>query len=100
MSTLSEMYARENRGNPASLAEVGLAGKLDPGGQPYEYYDIAGNNTGHARKDRRLSPINSDFDLYSVGPDGVTHKQVSNRDSADDVIRGSNGKFIGKGADF
>ncbi|NUZ05779.1 type IV pilin protein [Piscinibacter koreensis] len=100
MSTLIELYARDNRELPETLEQVGLASKLDPWGRAYRYYKIAGNPPGPARKDRRLSPINSDFDLYSVGPDGVTHKQVSNRDSADDIIRGSNGKFVGRGADF
>ena len=53
-----------------------------------------------ARKDRALNPINTDFDLYSVGADGQTHGQVSHRRSADDVLRANNGRFIGLGADF
>ncbi len=50
---------------------------------------------GAARKDRRLNPINSDFDLYSVGRDGESAGPLTAHKSQDDVIRGSDGGFIG-----
>jgi general secretion pathway protein G len=74
--------------------------RTDPWGQPYQYYNIAANGKGGARKDKALNPLNSDFDLYSVGPDGLTKSQVSNKDSLDDVIRANNGGFIGNASDF
>ena len=41
------------------------------------------------------SPLNNDFDLYSMGRDGKTHWKVTQKHSQDDIIRGNNGSFIG-----
>ena len=54
-----------------------------------------GNVVGSARKDRFLAPINSDYDLYSAGPDGRTRPPLQNPDSRDDVIRAADGSFYG-----
>jgi general secretion pathway protein G len=48
-----------------------------------------------ARKDRFLVPINSDFDLYSMGADGESMPPLQNPKSRDDVIRAGNGAYIG-----
>ena len=53
-----------------------------------------------ARKDRFLVPINSDFDLYSVGPDGETHATLNNPVSRDDIIRAADGGFYGLAEKF
>lgn len=50
---------------------------------------------GAARKDRRLVPINADFDLYSMGKDGRTAGPLTAAHSQDDVVRGNSGGFIG-----
>jgi general secretion pathway protein G len=52
------------------------------------------------RKDHALNPINSDYDLYSLGKNGVSKKQISQKDSVDDIIRARDGGFIGLAADF
>jgi general secretion pathway protein G len=95
-----EQHSRETRDLPGSLGEIGAAGRLDPWGRPYVYYNVELNGRGHARKDHALNPINSDFDLYSLGPDGQTKPQVSHRLSADDIIRAGNGRFLGIAAEF
>lgn len=95
MSTTISEFAQENGRYPDNLAEVSLTNTLDPWGRPYVYYNIDANGRGHARKDRALNPLNTDFDLYSVGADGETKGQISNRDSLDDVIRARNGAFVG-----
>ena len=100
MSALLEIYERDARVYPPNLAAAGLANKLDPWGNAYVYYNVEANGRGGARKDHALNPINSDFDLYSMGPDGKTKPQVTQKDSVDDIIRASNGKFIGIAADF
>lgn len=100
MATVIAQYYVDNRGYPDSLADVGLSGRVDPWGQSYQYYNVAANGRGHARKDHALNPINSDFDLYSIGPDGATHVQVSNASSLDDVIRANNGGYIGQASDY
>lgn len=98
---LVKAFETDNLELPASLAAVGNAGRLDPWGRPYVYLDLTPPAArGAARKDRRLAPINSDFDLYSVGPDGVSHTQLTHRYSQDDVVRARDGGFIGVAADF
>lgn len=44
--------------------------------------------------------IAGDFDLYSYGPDGQSKQQLDNKVSRDDVVRASDGAFIGIAADF
>jgi general secretion pathway protein G len=101
MSTFIKHYETDNLALPYSLDEVGLGSKLDPWGNPYQYYNIeTAKGKGHLRKDKSLNPINSDYDLYSMGKDGVTKSQVSNQDSLDDVIRARDGQFIGLASDF
>jgi len=85
---------------PQTLADVHLDQIMDPWGQPYVYYNIAVNGKGHARKDHALNPLNRDFDLYSMGPDGQTKPQITQKDSLDDIIRANDGAFIGIAADF
>ncbi len=85
---------------PASLADIGRANFLDPWGRPYHYTNLRTTNKGAARKDRRLNPLNSDYDLFSAGKNGVFKKQVSQKDSLDDVIRARDGGYIGLAEDF
>jgi general secretion pathway protein G len=47
------------------------------------------------RKDRFLVPINSDYDLYSMGPDGESKRNLNTPVSRDDVIRARDGAYIG-----
>lgn len=75
--------------------------KLDPWGHPYEYLNLATNKgNGQARKDKKLAPLNSDFDLYSDGKDGQTAASLGNAVSRDDVVRARDGGFIGLASDF
>lgn len=60
---------------PSSLADVGMDTLQAPWGNPYQYLDIADSGpsvVGQVRKDRNLVPLNSDYDLYSMGKDGAT----------------------------
>jgi general secretion pathway protein G len=94
MSAAVSDFAQEYGRYPDDLSEVSLANTLDPWGRPFVYYNIDANGRGHARKDRALNPLNTDFDLYSIGADGKTKGQISNKDSLDDVIRARNGGFV------
>jgi general secretion pathway protein G len=88
---------------PGSLADLGRGAMLDPWGRPYVYLRIAGGSRramGQARKDRFLVPLNSDFDLYSVGPDGDSQPPITARPSQDDVLRANNGGFIGRASRY
>jgi general secretion pathway protein G len=86
---------------PDSLAAVGADQMKDPWGRPYQYLNIGDpSNRGHARKDRFLVPVNSDFDLYSLGADGVSAPAFTARGSRDDVVRANNGSFFGLAEDY
>lgn len=54
-----------------------------------------GGGPVQARVNGNNNPINSDFDLYSMGRDGVTHNRINQTKSLDDIIRGKQGGFIG-----
>lgn len=89
--------------DPVTGASKGWETRVDPWGFPYEYknlrtFSIKGK--GNARQDKNLKPVNSDFDLYSVGPDGVTAPSLTHPKSRDDVVRARDGGFIGTAAEF
>jgi general secretion pathway protein G len=99
---IERFYTAFNR-YPDSLAEIGLDGMLDPWGNRYRYLRINGANLkGKAalRKDKSLVPVNSDFDLYSMGKDGATLAPFTAKVSHDDIVRASNGRYIGPAADY
>jgi general secretion pathway protein G len=87
----------EDKPLPASLALIGRGAVLDPWGRPYVYNPFppgAGVPPG-ARRDRFLVPLNSTFDLYSMGEDGQSVPPLNATKSRDDVIRANDGGFIG-----
>jgi general secretion pathway protein G len=84
---------------PATLAAAGIAA-TDPWGQAYEYTPVEGTPQNELRKDHNLHPINTDFDLYSVGPDGDSQKPLTAGPSRDDIIRANNGAYIGVAANY
>ncbi len=95
-----ETFRFEWRSYPAGLEAVGLDEMLDPWGNPYQYLRIEGAPIGQVRKDKSLGPINSTYDLYSMGPDGLSHPPLTASASRDDVIRANDGKYIGPAADY
>ncbi|HEY5809436.1 MAG TPA: prepilin-type N-terminal cleavage/methylation domain-containing protein [Povalibacter sp.] len=103
ISLALEKYRTAHAELPMSLADVGLSDLRDPWGNPYQYLnfdaDIPGIN-GLIRKDHNLHPINSDFDLYSKGPDGDSRAPLTARASRDDIVFARDGSFIGPAEDF
>ena len=85
---------------PDSLAQIGIS-LIDPWGRPYQYLNIENaKGKGKLRKDHNLVPINSDYDLYSVGPDGKSASPLTAQISRDDIIRANNGRFVGVASDY
>lgn len=94
-------YRNNNNALPDALAQIGQGALLDPWQRPYFYTKLEGvKGKGAARKDKKLNPLNSDYDLFSAGKNGVFKSQVSQKDSLDDVIRARNGAYIGLAEDF
>lgn len=106
---------RARRGRfPDSLADISKDLKLDPWGNPYHYLNIAdtserdqrrghtgqGRDKQNMRRDRNLKPINSDYDLFSAGKDGDFKPQLNAKASRDDIIRASDGQFVGLAEEY
>lgn len=92
---IERFYTVEQR-YPDTLTEIGMGSFKDPWGNPYKYVNIASgtNYVGTYRKDKFLHPINTDYDLYSMGKDGVTQTPLTAIASQDDIVRANNGAFV------
>jgi len=98
-----ELFVIDNNRYPASLAEINMDGMRDPWGNPYKYLGIAGGGFSvqmKLRKDNKLVPINSDYDLYSMGKDGRSSVPLTAPNSLDDIVRANNGRYIGIAKDY
>lgn len=94
-------YQNNNR-LPNSLDELSTDIPVDPWGGAYQYriVDVSRRELNSYRRDGRLTTLNSDFDLYSMGADGASRKPLSATASRDDIVRANNGAFIGLGEDY
>lgn len=93
-------FAALNLRLPNDLGEIRRATFLDPWGHPYEYLNFAVSGLAHCRKDRALHPLNTDYDLYSMGRDGRSQAPLTAHDSQDDVIRANDGQFVNLAANY
>lgn len=94
-------FELDNVSLPGSLTDIDADDLTDPWGRPYEYLSFDGlRGRGPVRKDGRLNPINTDYDLYSRGRDGDTATPLRARQSRDDIVRASNGRFVGVAAEY
>ncbi len=89
------IYVAEQGTYPATLAQIGLGTLKDHWGNPYQYLPVAGTPKGKLRKDHFMVPVNTDFDLYSMGPDGKTVAPFTAKASRDDIVRANNGQYMG-----
>ena len=114
------IYTLANNGSlPDSLADIGMGDILDPWGNTYQYLNLSnfdekgkapkakgakgakgGGPKAQPRKDHNLHPINSDYDLYSMGKDGKSVSPLTGGPSRDDIIRANNGRFVGKVSNY
>ena len=103
ISLAIEQFELHNDGAlPLDLTELPIDLPMDPWGRPYEYLNIraAGPGKGKFRKDGKLNPLNTDFDLYSKGEDGDSSGPLNAKASRDDIVRANNGAFVGLGEDY
>jgi general secretion pathway protein G len=86
---------------PSDLSELIDGSGLDPWGNPYQYVSSQDPRWNNSYKfDRNMKPVNSDFDLCSMGPDGQSSRNLNASKSQDDVVRAGNGSFVGLGAEY
>lgn len=92
-------YQVEHDELPDFLSAIDMDQIVDPWGHPYHYLRIEGGTTpglnGKRRRDKNANPVNSDFDLYSMGRDGLTVPQFAGKKARDDIVRANNGDFYG-----
>lgn len=104
LATVIERFRNvHNFAPPDSLDEVMQQPMLDPWGHAYRYLNFnssAPGVLGEIRKDHNLHPLNSEFDLYSMGADGTSQAALTAKASLDDVIWARDGAFVGLGRDF
>ncbi len=83
---------------PANLAAAGFPGAVDPWGNNWVYVNLTLG--GSPRTDQSGTAVNTTYDLYSAGPDGATALSLIAGESEDDIIRASDGGFIGVVEDY
>jgi len=69
---------------------------LDPYGNLFQYLNFANEPAGwpNCRRDGVDKPLSLDYDLYSMGADGVTQQKLNHAKSLDDIVRARSGKFV------
>ena len=96
-------------GNPYQYLKIDgiTAGDVDnpsDSDNPSNHRPSAGNNPGNSgnagvlgqmRRDHFLVPVNTDFDLFSMGEDGKSRSPFTAKDSQDDIVRANNGMYVG-----
>jgi len=99
---LAKFLTDTNGALPVSLVAVGLNTLRDPWGNPYQYLKIEneGGAIGAARKNLGMVPVNTDYDLFSMGKDGDFESPLSSVSSQDDIVRAGNGGYMGSAEDF
>jgi general secretion pathway protein G len=101
-----ENYAAEHGEFPASLAVINMDLIEDAWGNPYQYLKIAGEDLKGGgkglkmRKDHFMVPVNSDYDLYSMGPDGDSKAPFTAQASRDDIVRANDGRYVGLASEY
>ena len=102
LQTAISFYRADTGTFPVNLNQLPTGNRIDPWGHHYQYLNIADDPEWHGkcRRDRKLNPLNTDFDLYSLGEDGTTKLPLTAKESQDDIVRANDGAFIGLGADY
>ena len=95
-----DAFAAASERLPLSLAEIGMDKVRDPWGHAFQYTNLATTPKGKWRKDRFLVPINSTYDLWSMGRDGKSVPPLTAKASRDDIVRANDGTFYGWASDY
>ncbi|PLX83136.1 MAG: prepilin-type cleavage/methylation domain-containing protein [Desulfuromonas sp.] len=78
---------------PNAIGDINFQNTLDPFGNNYVYVNVA--NVPASARTIAGTPINIDFDIYSKGADGDSALSLLDPSSSDDIIRASEGSYMG-----
>jgi general secretion pathway protein G len=98
-----ENYRSQHGNIPNSLNDLNMTIPKDPWGRAYRFLSFSSGApgiSGMIRKDHNLHPLNSEFDLYSMGADGGSKPPLTAPVSRDDIVWARDGDFVGLAADF
>ncbi|MFO7785880.1 MAG: prepilin-type N-terminal cleavage/methylation domain-containing protein [Desulfatiglandales bacterium] len=95
-----DFYFQENEMLPETLDDLDMGPFIDPWGNPYQYQDLEIAGIGKARKLYGMVPLNTDYDLWSLGPDGKSVSAITAAASHDDIVRVNNGDYIGVASQY
>ncbi|MDR3579272.1 MAG: type II secretion system protein GspG [Oryzomonas sp.] len=88
-------YYLDNNSLPVNLSDIGVAAnQLDSWGRPYIYQNLVISDA-NALEDQFGVALNTDYDLYSKGLDGISGSLYTDTGSGDDIARFNNGAFVG-----
>ncbi|MDD2899687.1 MAG: prepilin-type N-terminal cleavage/methylation domain-containing protein [Desulfuromonadaceae bacterium] len=77
----------------ATLGEMGIVSPLDPWKRQYEYQLVV---AGSELEDSAGNPLNTDYDLYSKGENGLSIPAFGHdAENKDDIARSNDGVFVG-----
>jgi general secretion pathway protein G len=103
-NSISSYVTEYNTTLPDDLDQIIWPRRLDPWGHSYEYFKIEGKPKrevqGKWRKDHFQVPLNTDYDVYSMGKDGKSQAPLTAEASRDDIVRASNGAFVGLASEY
>ena len=91
------MYRSDTGHLPTTLGDINSDTLLDPWKHPYVYLNIVDGGIkgkGKLRRDRNINPLNTDYDLYSMGADGDSKTNLNAKESMDDIVRARDGSFL------
>ncbi len=100
LQTKIKMYEVNDGLFPDSLDDIEGGDMLDPWENPYQFTNFDNAHKSEWRKDRNLHPLNTDFDLYSMGNDGKSKANLSAKDSRDDIVRANDGQYVGRAEEY
>ncbi|MGD9320295.1 MAG: prepilin-type cleavage/methylation domain-containing protein [Desulfobacteraceae bacterium] len=96
-----QMYKLSKKVLPRRLSDIRDADLVDPYGRPYQYHNFTNTDEKEKRrKDRFLVPLNTEYDLYSMGRDGQSEPPIMAPKSHDDIVRANDGIYIGPASEF
>jgi general secretion pathway protein G len=108
-------FLNSNDRLPDRLAEIGRENILDPWKSFYKYinFETAANaeetwrtkgkeskGKGKGKGLEKDSPLNTEYDLYSMGKDRMSVPALEDEASKDDIIRAADGSYLGLASEY